>query len=438
MSARKLKHQIGAAPSVLGQHMDGQPSKSKAWVFFRMLECVCMSVILLHFLRLFALTGLCLINANTVMATPPVDSAENQLYIAIQHAEAGNWQKAIQINDELCRSFPEFRAAVNLQSLLKQRLLPKSVFPLTIPEDGNEYLPEKIAAELNLRLLARQTVPDPTLVPDAILSLGNHQYALFIDLSLARLYLLNNLNDVTNILAHYYVGIGRQGPHKEYRDDLRTPVGVYNITNKLPDAKLPELYGAGAWTLDYPNTWDKRKKRTGSGIWIHGVPRSTYSRTPYSSQGCVTLSNHIFSGLQQYIRNGKTPVIISERPQWIKRELQQQRRRAVEQMFLDWKKDWESLDFERYIKHYSRNFDNGIDDFINWRKRKQLIYQRSTQLDVDVENINIYNYPSETSLMQIDFKQHYKSNRYSDSSNKRQYWEQEEDGNWRIIYEGVL
>src|SRR3989338_9263109 len=49
--------------------------------------------------------------------------------------------------------------------------------------------------------------------------------------------------------------------------------------------------GVGALPLNYPNEYDKRLGRTGSGIWLHGVPSDSYARSPNSTDGCVVLAN---------------------------------------------------------------------------------------------------------------------------------------------------
>ena len=52
--------------------------------------------------------------------------------------------------------------------------------------------------------------------------------------------------------------------------DLKTPVGVYDITDKFtpPDP----FYGPLAMSLSYPNAHDKAAQKTGGGIWMHGLP----------------------------------------------------------------------------------------------------------------------------------------------------------------------
>lgn len=108
-----------------------------------------------------------------------------------------------------------------------------------------------------------------------------------------------------------YVGYGAGGFGKTREGDLKTPLGVYRINGYRDDASLPELYGSGALMLDYPNAADKIQQRTGSGIWLHGVPRLSRSRGPLSSEGCVTMGNDYVSALINLVDPAKTLVALS-------------------------------------------------------------------------------------------------------------------------------
>ena len=149
------------------------------------------------------------------------------------------------------------------------------------------------------------------MLPRSIIKLANNApYAFLIELSKSRLYLIKNNNGIPEIIADFYVSIGKEGFNKKTSGDNKTPVGVYKITSYLSDDDLPELYGNGAFPINYPNSWDKKNKKTGYGIWIHGVPRDVYSRPPLTSEGCVVTSNRTLNKLKKYIVTGVTPVIL--------------------------------------------------------------------------------------------------------------------------------
>ena len=77
-----------------------------------------------------------------------------------------------------------------------------------------------------------------------------------------------------------YMSIGQAGAGKQKAWDRKTPLGVYFITESLDTSKLHDKYGVAAFPLDYPNAWDRFNKRTGYGIWLHGVDHNNPERPP--------------------------------------------------------------------------------------------------------------------------------------------------------------
>ena len=69
--------------------------------------------------------------------------------------------------------------------------------------------------------------------------------------------------------------------------------------------------------LNYPNAYDKVKGRTGSGILLHGVPSSTYSRPPLDSDGCVAMANEDLQRLAAQLPQRDTPVVITRKINWV-------------------------------------------------------------------------------------------------------------------------
>ena len=97
---------------------------------------------------------------------------------------------------------------------------------------------------------------------------------------------------------------------KRFEGDKKTPFGTYFIQRKI-QRQLIDFYGDGAYPLNYPNEYDKINKFTGSGIWIHGTPKSTYSRPPEASDGCIVLSNRDLVEIKNILNTTGTPIILS-------------------------------------------------------------------------------------------------------------------------------
>ena len=104
----------------------------------------------------------------------------------------------------------------------------------------------------------------------------------------------------------------------------------------------------------------------------------------------------------------------------------------------NWHTAWESLDVEQYLAFYDEAFDNGQKDYTAWLAHKRRVGAQKEFIDVDISNVSLLRYPGNEMLIQAEFKQQYKSNNFSGSDIKRQYWRQQQNGSWRIIYEASI
>ena len=100
------------------------------------------------------------------------------------------------------------------------------------------------------------------------------------------MFLYKNQDGLPVYMDDFYVTIGKNGAGKIIEGDQKTPLGVYFVTRFIESGELPDLYGDGAFPINYPNIWDRRNGRTGTGIWLHGTPSTIFSRPPEDSDGC--------------------------------------------------------------------------------------------------------------------------------------------------------
>ena len=277
-----------------------------------------------------------------------------------------------------------------------------------------------------------------SLLPASLVEMGRHQHVIVTDLEAGRLYLYRNVNGRPQLVRDYYLTVGAAGYGKEVTGDKKTPVGVYSIYEHIASAELPDRYGNGAFPVNYPNKYDRSRKRTGYGIWLHGSPSNTYARSPWASDGCFVLSNDDLVDIEQYIDvEARTPVILSDQIEWISLDQLQTRRANFLNVFESWRNDWESLNIEAYLANYSRdNFNFGKANYSSWANRKQQINQAKTFVQVDMDIQSVFAYPGELDMFVVKYKQKYLSNNYSGEVNKEQYWQRDPAGQWKIIYEG--
>ena len=272
---------------------------------------------------------------------------------------------------------------------------------------------------------------NPALFQGLLIDVPNKsRLMIVVELARGTMSFLEASNGKIDVIEQVPVSIGKNGYGKLIEGDKRTPVGIYEIDRFIPDAELPERYGPGAFTLDYPNLVDKRRERTGSGIWIHGIDRNLKARPFLDSDGCVVIDNKQFDRLKP-ILDKRPLVILADKIPESNPTLEAEFRAA----FGEWELAWESLDVEDYLSYYSSSFDNGDSDYNAWSAHKRRVGELKTRIDVTLNNVSILRYPGEDNVVKVDFNQRYVSNNYSGYNEKTQYWQRQENGQWQIIYE---
>lgn len=385
------------------------------------------------------LTLLCLASLACASALRADDLGEADPEAALgavfREVGAARLDTALSQLDRLLDRAPNFRLA----HLVRGDLLLAQAGPIetlgAVPEVASGALAD-LREEARVRR-AREIAPPPVgSVPAALLHLAPHQtHALVVDTERARLFVYQRTGDVPRLVADFYASHGKQGATKQKQGDQRTPTGVYDVVSFLPDRQLTDLYGAGAFPINYPNLWDQRQGRDGYGIWLHGTPRDTWSRPPRASDGCVVLSNADLERLRGFVEPGRTPVIIGANIEFQAADDWRDAREELVAAVEAWRSDWSSLDAERYLSHYAREFRAGRQDLAAWRAHKQRVNAAKTFIEVAVSGLTILRDPVRDDLAVVTFDQDYRSSNLSGGMRKRQYWVRE-DGAWRIAWEG--
>jgi len=248
-------------------------------------------------------------------------SAEARLISVYEMFGRGQARPALAKARDLVRDYPNFQLA----QLVYGDLLAAQVPPTnSLPDNagiarlrGNPAMAE-LHEESRRRLQALRERPPAGTVPSQFLSLSTRsRYAIAVDASRSRLYLLENSDKGLKLVADYYISVGKSGTDKLAEGDARTPLGVYYITSSLDPKSLKDFYGAGALPINYPNPYDVRRGRTGGGIWLHGTPPQQFARAPLASDGCVVMANPDLKQLLRKVQIGATPVVTARSLQWI-------------------------------------------------------------------------------------------------------------------------
>lgn len=386
-------------------------------------------------MRILTLSSLILsLLIGSVQAAPETGSTEAKLAKSLLAIKNNRLDIAMNEVDSLLRVNPNYKLA----QLVKGDLLMAKAGGITSFGNAQRGAGDKIQDlrdEARVRLQRTQAQPQTQLAPRYLWQLDAQQkYALVVDTSRSTMYVYENVKGEPRYVTDFYVTIGKLGTEKVSAGDQRTPIGVYFVQANLPKNQLADMYGSGAFPLSYPNEWDKKNGRTGSGIWLHGTPSDTYSRPPRASNGCVVLGNDDLNKLAPYLQVGITPVIITNKMAWSSAQDQTERTALLHEME-QWRRDWASLDTNAYLKHYARNFSSESANLDAWAKQKQSVNAGKSWIKVNLGEVSMFTYPDQPNMAVVNFEQDYSSSNLSNRMKKRQYWIKQ-NNRWQILYEG--
>jgi len=240
----------------------------------------------------------------------------------------------------------------------------------------------------------------------------NHPYLLVCDKSESKLTLYTKVNGQYEAQKEYGAFTGKMKGDKQEAGDLKTPIGIYNLTQKLN--KVDSFYGPLAFVTSYPNLYDQYKKKTGKGIWLHGLP--LHQDRDKFTKGCIAINNQNLTSLSKQIDINKTLLIINEKD--IKTAHKEKLSSILAQLY-KWRYAWIYNDLETYLDFYDTNFIrfDGMkkEQFSNYKKR---IFSKKEKKKILFTNINVLPYPNEEETYKITFKEQYRAPSYAFTGNK--------------------
>ncbi len=243
------------------------------------------------------------------------------------------------------------------------------------------------------------------------------------------LYKKDNKQFIKNFTSSVF--IGEKSGDKQKEGDLKTPIGVYKLTARL--TKVDSFYGPLALVTSYPNIYDKVQKKSGSGIWIHGLPYN--QKRDDFTKGCVALDNKKLKTLNSKINYKKSIILLSEKKL---RDTTTDDISSILSQVYTWKDAWQKSDIKTYLSFYDKTFKktNGmnLDKFSQYKTR---IFKRSKDKSIYFKNINISPYANneDKALFKIVIDEDYKAKYYKFKGKKELYLELKKNGKISIIAE---
>jgi lipoprotein-anchoring transpeptidase ErfK/SrfK len=307
---------------------------------------------------------------------------------------------------------------------------------------------DELRDEAVQRLHALQERPPTHQVPAEFIMLPKAiHHAIAVDTSRSRLYLFENGPQGVKLVSDHYVSVGKQGVDKSVEGDQRTPLGVYFVSDRVGQGSLGEAFGAGAMQLNYPNLFDQLHGRTGSGIYVHGVPFNTYSRPPKDSDGCVTLANDELVMLMNTVPTHDTPVIITRKIHWVSDDASRQHRAEI----LDAVNHWQSVRAGDNPAALDAFYQPGVAPetpaappapppqptvvLVHGKRRVIPPPAVAPRDPISFDNLSVLTWSDEKETMVVTFNE--RGARSHRETVLRQYWERDAS-TWKIVAEGTV
>ncbi len=234
---------------------------------------------------------------------------------------------------------------------------------------------------------------------------------------------------------------GKKSGNKLYQGDFRTPEGVYQITNFLPNENLlkrygenGKIYGVGAFVLNYPNPIDRRLGKTGGGIWIHSTNDETRIEKGQDSRGCIVIANDDLKELSKIIELNKTSIVVVHEIKYSEIDNWKKNKNILTNFISSWAGDWQNENLDQYLNYYdSKDFyDHYRGNFIEFKNYKRAVFSGQGSPKIEISNLSLFQYQK---YAIATFKQSYTSSTIEDIGTKILYLKQNEFYKWKIISE---
>lgn len=363
--------------------------------------------------------------------------AEARLVEAFKLAGQGRTKEALLRTEALVRDYPNFQLAHLVHGdLLTARTRAMRGLDESAIGPAAQTLTE-LREESLLRLRALRERPPAGHVPSQFAQLSTrNKHAIAVDTSRARLYLFENGPGGIKLLADYYVSVGKFGAGKSLEGDMRTPLGVYHITSHISPKKLKDFYGAGALPINYPNPYDLRHGKTGSGIWLHGTPSSQFARAPKASDGCLVLANPDLQRIIRTVEVRTTPVVIATSLNWVSPKTPPALEvKLFNESLSAWREAKSRGDLQKLLSFYTTDLSADGKGTVDWRPNLAADFDSARGREIELKDLSFLRWTDTTDTMVVTFGEVARGAQTGPV--RRQYW-MRSGRQWKIFFEGVI
>ena len=280
-------------------------------------------------------------------------------------------------------------------------------------------------------------------LPSTIFQLDSkfNHHVLIVEKNTHSLYLYEyNNSETPKLVKKFKVATGAIIGDKEIQGDKKTPEGIYSFRrfhsgNDLVNmyGKTGLIYGAGAFTMNYPNEIDRRERKTGGGIWLHSTDDDSRVNKGLDSRGCVVATDSDLKEISEYIELGKTSTVIVQDLHFLRRSTWEKKKSNITTVLNNWMKAWQEKDFDTYINSYSKDrFNSRKGRYQAFKQYKRAVFSRRDTPIIKFNHVSILNHDD---YAVVTFEQDYTSPVVDDVGKKVLYLKQNKNYEWKIVAE---
>ncbi len=284
---------------------------------------------------------------------------------------------------------------------------------------------------------------DTNVIPRPFVHLDNFfsHHVIVAEKLTHRLFLYKNNNGLPKLVKTYQMATGKKPGNKAYQGDHRTPEGIYQFLSFLSHqdlikrhGKAGEIYGIGAFVMNYPNPVDNQKGREGGGIWLHSTNDETRIEKGLDSRGCIVAANKDLIEISNYIELNKTPIIVVDQLNLISESTWQTNKKNLMATIEGWINSWKNENLQNYLSFYSRNEfkDKFRKNFAGLAEHKKRVFALPGRPEIDIKNLTIL---ETKEYVVAKFRQYYRSDAINDVGLKTLYLKKDEHYQWKIVTE---
>ncbi len=226
----------------------------------------------------------------------------------------------------------------------------------------------------------------------------------------------------------YPCSTGQASGDKQVLGDKRTPEGIYFVEYKIANGLDFKEYGGVAYTLNYPNPVDKLRGKSGHGIWIHSKGQNI---VPKDTRGCVAIDLKNIEQVGPEMPAG-TAVLLAER---ISDDAFMVRdpgiaRKLREKMHL-WTQAWANRSVDMFDFYNQDAYTKAMPEtFSTFKTNKERLFRMLPWISIYNRDIFVLEGPGYWVTWAEQF---YRAPNLSTEGIRRLYWQQEKDGQFKIV-----